>query len=104
MMIPDRIKPYFLATDQRQDGENTLISGRLQCCGQPTFSLRTVGAVQRGLLHRMSLYPGVEGLALRAACARCERDNTQRLHSFVSGQIYYSYQQKDSLPNHYMKD
>ena len=74
MMIPDRIKPYFLATDQRQDGENTLISGRLQCCGQPAFSLRAVGTVRRGLLHRMSLYPGVEGLALRAACARCERD------------------------------
>ncbi len=74
MMIPDRIKPYFLATDQRQDGENTLISGRLQCCGQPAFSLRAVGTVRRGLLHRMSLYLGVEGLALRAACARCERD------------------------------
>ena len=74
MMIPDRIKQYFLLTDQRQDGENTLVSGQLRCCDQPTFSLRTVGAVQRGLLHRMSLYPSAEGLAIRAVCARCGRD------------------------------
>lgn len=74
MMIPNRIKQYFLLTDQRQNGENTLVSGRLQCCEQPAFSLSAVGTVQRGLLHRMSLYPSAEGLALRAACARCGRD------------------------------
>ena len=74
MMIPDRIKPYFLATDQRQDGENTLISGRLQCCGQPAFSLRAVGTVRRDLFYRTSLYPGAEGLAIRATCAKCGRD------------------------------
>lgn len=73
-MIPNRIKQYFLLTDQRQNGENTLVSGRLRCCEQPTFSLRTVGAVQHGLFHRMSLYPGAEGLAIRAVCAQCGRD------------------------------
>lgn len=74
MMIPNRIKQYFLLTDQRQNGENTLVSGRLQCCEQPAFSFSAVGTVQRGLLHRMSLYPSAEGLVLRAACARCGRD------------------------------
>ena len=74
MMIPDRIKQFFLLTDQRQDGENTLVSGQLLCCEQTTFSLRTVGTVQRGLLHRMSLSPSAEGLAIRAACIRCGRD------------------------------
>ena len=50
MMIPNRIKQYFLLTDQRQNGENTLVSGRLICCGQSDFSLRVVGTMQRGTL------------------------------------------------------
>ena len=71
MMIPDRIKQSFLLTDQRQDGENALISGRLICCGQSDFSLRVVGTMHRGLFHRMNLYPGGEELALGATCAKC---------------------------------
>ena len=73
-MIPDRIKPYFLLSNQKQDGENTLVAGRLQCCEQHSFRVWTVGTVRRNLLHRLQLQPGPEGLAIAAACAKCGRE------------------------------
>ena len=73
MLIPERIKPYFLLTDQRQSGENTLVSGRLLCCEQHSFRIRTVGTMQHSLFHRLQLQPGPEGLAFGATCAKCGR-------------------------------
>ena len=73
-MIPERIKSCFLCREQRQNGENTLISGEIVCCRQHIFSVHARGRVQKELLGRMQLRPDEDGFAIAATCQRCGKD------------------------------
>ena len=73
MLIPERIKAYFLPGGEKRDGDDTILRGQLVCCGQHSFFMRTVGTVLRTPFRGMTLYPGEEGLALTAICSTCGR-------------------------------
>lgn len=70
-MIPSKVRPYFITSRQRTDGNSVLIEGMLTCCNSHEFEVRIAGKVKCGLFSKMHLLPINDRIALEVCCKKC---------------------------------
>lgn len=70
-MIPGKIKPYFVTTLQKKNGDNTIIEGVLTCCNSHAFEVSCVGEIKHSLSAKMCLFPASGNLMLEVRCKKC---------------------------------
>ena len=70
-MIPKRIHSSFSTTEEKKDGENILIEGKLTCCNSYSFEIHVVGDIKRVPFNGMYLYPKGDKIAIEACCEDC---------------------------------
>ena len=75
-MVPERIKPYFKITHQKDDGENSLVEGVLTCCNDYAFKVFGVGEVKHSIFHGTYLLPENDIIVLEAHCQKCGKSIT----------------------------
>lgn len=72
-VTPLKIQSYFVEKQKQSDGENTIVSGHLQCCNSQDFEVLIFGEVKKHLFSNPSLYPKNDCIALAVRCKKCGR-------------------------------
>ena len=62
-LIPKRIRPFFVATLNRKDGENSLTEGFITCCDDHEFRVSVIGNIRHGI--KQYVYQPVKQWLLR---------------------------------------
>ena len=70
-LIPKKIKPYFNTTNQKMDGDNTLIEGILTCCNAHDFEVFVFGEIKHSMFSKMCLFPENDKTAIEVRCRKC---------------------------------
>ena len=73
-MIPEKIRPFFEVSCQKNKGGNELIEGELTCCTSHDFEVFAEGEIKRGVFSKLYLLPENDRLVLNARCKKCGRD------------------------------
>lgn len=71
MLVSKRIEPFFRMTQQKQDGDNTLVEGMLTCCNAMDFEVFVAGEIRHRIFSKMCLFPKNNRIILEARCKKC---------------------------------
>ena len=72
-MIPQKLKPYFKKSFQKEDRDVKLIGGDICCCSSNQFEIKFSGEVKRGLFSKAYLYAVDNEIAVEACCEKCKK-------------------------------